>query len=68
MQTVKIMSCIGFQVEEVTFDALNSGNKLLSFNIHEQLKAAVEEGILEKAGPVYQVSTSLTMFAARVSS
>lgn len=55
LQTVKIISCIGYQVEESTIMALDSRNKLLSFNMLSELPRAVAEGILEKAGPVYQV-------------
>ena len=55
LQTVKIISCLGYQVEESTMEVLDSSNKLLSFNMLDELPRAIEEGILEKAGPVYQV-------------
>ncbi|KAL7543135.1 hypothetical protein ACHAXR_012438 [Thalassiosira sp. AJA248-18] len=54
MQTMKIVSCLGSQVEESTIDALNARNEVLSFDMHEELPSAVKEGIMEKAGPVYQ--------------
>ena len=57
LQTVKIISCLGYQVEESTIVALDSSNKLLPFNMLAELPRAVAEGILEKAGPVYQVRT-----------
>ena len=55
LQTVKIISCLGYQIEESTIIALDSRNKLLSFNMLAELPQAVAEGILERAGPVYQV-------------
>ena len=55
LQTVKIISCLGHQVEESTIIALDSRNKLLPFNMLAELPHAVAEGILDKAGPVYQV-------------
>ena len=55
LQAINIVSCLGFQVEEATIDAMNSSkNEVVSFDMHEQLQAAVKEGILEKAGPLYQ--------------
>eukprot|EP00571_Detonula_confervacea_P007852 CAMPEP_0172328136 /NCGR_PEP_ID=MMETSP1058-20130122/60192_1 /TAXON_ID=83371 /ORGANISM="Detonula confervacea, Strain CCMP 353" /LENGTH=1251 /DNA_ID=CAMNT_0013045237 /DNA_START=1035 /DNA_END=4787 /DNA_ORIENTATION=- len=54
MQTVKIVSCLGSQVEESTIIALNSRNEVLSFNMLNELEQAVKEGIMEKAGPMYQ--------------
>ena len=55
LETVKIISCLGYQVEESTITTLDSKNKLLPFNMLAELPQAVAEGILEKAGPVYQV-------------
>lgn len=54
MLTLKVVSCLGSQVEESTIDALDSSNEVLSFNMQSQLPLAVHEGILEKAGPIYQ--------------
>eukprot|EP00579_Thalassiosira_antarctica_P013053 CAMPEP_0201946684 /NCGR_PEP_ID=MMETSP0903-20130614/54545_1 /ASSEMBLY_ACC=CAM_ASM_000552 /TAXON_ID=420261 /ORGANISM="Thalassiosira antarctica, Strain CCMP982" /LENGTH=247 /DNA_ID=CAMNT_0048489789 /DNA_START=286 /DNA_END=1026 /DNA_ORIENTATION=+ len=54
MRTVKMLSCLGSQVEESTINALVSRNEVLSFNMQNELALAVKEGIMEKAGPVYQ--------------
>ena len=61
LQTVKIISCLGYQVEESTIEALDLKNTLLSFNMLEELPRAIEEGILEKAGPVYQVRVTCVL-------
>ena len=53
MQTIKIASCLGFQVEEDTITALNSDHEVLPFDMISQLELGVKEGILEKAGGVY---------------
>jgi len=53
-KTLKVLSCLGCQVEESTIEALDSRNEILSFSIKEELPVAIEEGILEKAGPLYQ--------------
>jgi predicted ATPase len=54
MQTLKVLSCLGSQVEESTIDALDFRNEVIPFNMWIELPAAVKEGILERAGPVYQ--------------
>ena len=61
LQTVKIISCLGYQVEESTIEALDLKNTLLSFNMLEELPRAIEEGILEKAGPLYQVRVTCVL-------
>ncbi|KAL7532473.1 hypothetical protein ACHAXR_004648, partial [Thalassiosira sp. AJA248-18] len=45
MQTLKIVSCFGSQVEESTIDVLNSSDEILHANMHEELQSAVKEGI-----------------------
>lgn len=54
MQTVKIVSCLGSQVEESTIELLNLGEQVLPCNMLNELDQAVKEGIMEKAGPMYQ--------------
>lgn len=54
MQTLQILSCLGSQVEESTIVALDSRISILSFDMRNELPLAVREGIMEKAGPVYQ--------------
>ena len=54
MKTVKIASCLGSQVEESTIEAMNSRQEILPFNMVHELHQAVKEGIMEKAGPVFQ--------------
>jgi predicted ATPase len=54
MKTLKIASCLGCQVEKSTIDALDSRNEVLPFSMLNQLELAIKEGILEKAGPLYQ--------------
>lgn len=56
MQTLKIVSCFGHRVDDTIVDLLNDGHQVLSFDMLPELKRAMEEGLLEKAGPVYQVS------------
>jgi len=54
MQTISIVSCLGTQVEESTIIALNSRGEILPFDMLNELEHAVKEGIMEKAGPMYQ--------------
>ena len=50
MQTVKIVSCFGSQVDESTVIALNSEQKVLPFDMLNEMNKAVKEGVvLEKA-------------------
>ena len=53
LQTIKIASCLGYQVEEDTIKSLNSNHEVLPFDMISQLEIGVKEGILEKAGGVY---------------
>jgi len=53
-QLIKIISCLGYQVEEWLIDALDYNNQILSFNMKNELVIAVQENFLEKAGPVWQ--------------
>lgn len=61
MQTLTIISCLGSQVEEYTLELLNSEQQVLSFNMLDQLQHAVNEGLLEKAGPMYMFTHDLIM-------
>jgi len=54
MKTLNIASCLGHQLEESTIVALNSRNEVLPFSMQHQLQLAIQEGIMEKAGPLYQ--------------
>lgn len=58
MQTVIVTSCFGSQVDEPTMELLNAG-QLLPFNMLDALVFAINEGILEKAGPIYQFTHDL---------
>ena len=51
---LRVLSCLGYQVEESTIDALDAGNDVLSFSMKDTLPVAIKEGILESAGPIYQ--------------
>ena len=53
-KTLKIASCLGCRVEKSTVDALDSRNEVLPFSMLNQLELAIKEGILERAGPLYQ--------------
>ena len=57
MQTVKIVSCLGSQAEESTLSLLNSGHhvhRIVPFDLLNQIEIAVNEGIMEKVGSMYQ--------------
>eukprot|EP00581_Thalassiosira_minuscula_P014649 CAMPEP_0183717158 /NCGR_PEP_ID=MMETSP0737-20130205/10846_1 /TAXON_ID=385413 /ORGANISM="Thalassiosira miniscula, Strain CCMP1093" /LENGTH=1487 /DNA_ID=CAMNT_0025946545 /DNA_START=29 /DNA_END=4489 /DNA_ORIENTATION=+ len=54
MKALEIVSCLGYQIDESTIDLLNIGQKLLPFNMRNELELALKEGIMEKAGPIYQ--------------
>ena len=50
MKTLQIVSCItGSQIEASTLSALNTG-KILPFDIHREIRLAVQEGLLDEAG------------------
>jgi len=53
MKTVIIASCFGSQVEDSTIDLLKP------FNMQGALQLAIREGIMEKAGPIYQFTHDL---------
>ncbi len=59
MLSLKIISCFGSQVEGPTIELLNLGQQVLSFDMKKELQLAVNEGILEKAGPIYQFTHDL---------
>lgn len=60
MQTLKVVSCFGHQIEESTIDVINSGpHRVLSVDMKTELRNAVEEGLLEHAGPIYRFSHDL---------
>jgi predicted ATPase len=61
MKTLKVISCLGYQVETSTLEALNSRNEVLPFSMQTQLELAVQEGIMEKAGPVFQFSHDIIL-------
>lgn len=63
IETIKITSCVGIQIYDSAICALHE-NMLLPFNIHDELRRAVAEGILEKAGPVYQFTHDLVQCTA----
>ncbi len=52
LQTLKICSCLGSQVNRSTIRRLDSGN--LPFSLLESLDAAVNEGLMEKAFHLYR--------------
>jgi predicted ATPase len=54
MKALKIISCIGFQVDEAAIAALDSRKKVLPFEMMRQLHIAVQMGMMESAGPIYQ--------------
>ena len=54
MQSAMIASCFGSQVEYGTLDLLNADQPLLPFDVPAALQLAINAGIMEKAGPVYQ--------------
>ena len=54
LQAAMIASCFGSQVEEFTMAVLNSDPPFLHFDLVNALQLAVQAGIMEKAGPVYQ--------------
>ena len=54
MQTVKVISCLGSQIEESTVELMNNRNSVLPFDMHGPLDQAIKEGILERNGCVYQ--------------
>ncbi|NCF55214.1 MAG: AAA family ATPase, partial [Planctomycetia bacterium] len=54
LEVLKVISCLGFQVDEATVEALDSGNDILPISMRGALPLAVEEGMLEKAGPIFQ--------------
>lgn len=58
MQTVMVASCFGRQSHEPMIDLLNAG-QLLPFNMKDALLLAMNEGIIEKAGPIYQFTHDL---------
>ena len=53
MQTLQVASCIGSQVEYSILDLLTFGH-LLPVTMSIELERAVKEGIMEKAGPIFQ--------------
>ena len=55
-ETLKVVSCLG-QVNEATVEVLDLSELIPS--MIQALKLAVEEGLLEKAGPVYTFSHDL---------
>ena len=62
MQTLKIVSCLGSQVEESTIELLNLDQQLTPFNMMDELDQAVKELIMEKAGPFYQFTHDIIQF------
>ena len=54
MQTMQVISCFGYQVVRATIHALDATQKVLPFCMLDQMELAIREGILEKAGPMYQ--------------
>lgn len=52
LQTLKICSCLGSQVNRSTIRRLDSGN--LPFSLLESLDAAVNEGLMERAFHLYR--------------
>jgi len=50
MKTLKIVSCLGSQVEKSTLELLNSDQEVLPFNMIDELHRAVKEGIMDHAG------------------
>ena len=59
MKALKIVAIIGSQIEQSTVDLLNEGHTVLSFDMQPELELAVKEGILEKAGPIWQFTHDL---------
>ncbi|KAL7547303.1 hypothetical protein ACHAWF_010625 [Thalassiosira exigua] len=55
-KTLNIVSCLGCQVDESMIRRLDSRNEVLSFDMQSLMQLAVQENLLEKAGPVYQFS------------
>ncbi|KAL7533851.1 hypothetical protein ACHAXR_005483 [Thalassiosira sp. AJA248-18] len=53
IKTLKVLSCLGNQIEESTIHVMNSEHQVLPFDMQNELPLAVKEGILEKAGPLY---------------
>ncbi|KAL7535547.1 hypothetical protein ACHAXR_009149 [Thalassiosira sp. AJA248-18] len=52
-QTMKIVSCLGYQASSSTIDLLNLGHQV-PFNMQDALHTAINEGFMEKAGPLFQ--------------
>ena len=52
-KTVTVASCLGSQIEEWTIDSLNAENRVLPFDMKEQLKLAVGAGIMEQKAGLY---------------
>ena len=59
METLQIISLFGNQVEVSTINQMNSGQRVLPFDMVPVLDLAVAEGMLEKAGPIYAFSHDL---------
>ena len=53
-KTMEIVSCLGYQVEDSIIEALNSAKTLVPFDMLIEMDLAVKEGLLEKAGPMWQ--------------
>ena len=56
MQTVQIASCFGLQVDSTKLDFLRH---ILPANFQQALDLAMEVGIMERAGPIYQFTHDL---------
>ncbi|KAL7532255.1 hypothetical protein ACHAXR_009447, partial [Thalassiosira sp. AJA248-18] len=59
METLKVVSCFGNQIDNTTIELINSGHQVLPFDMQNELPLAVKEGILEKAGPLYAFAHDL---------
>jgi len=59
MQTAMVASCFGSQIDDSIIDLLNEDRALLPFDMQGALRMAIKEGIMEKAGPIYQFTHDL---------
>lgn len=59
VQTLKILSCIGTQMDYSTIEMLNLNQQVLSFHMQDELDHAIHEGLLERAGELKCLRVSI---------
>lgn len=62
MKTVSVVSCFGSQIDESIINALNADNQVVPFDMIEQLKLAVQAGIMEQKAQHYQFTHDQVRF------